>query len=171
MAFYRLQAAIVQHSCNRGLFAWSGLPSSQNSTFAAGPEGFFLSESSLLTAGEEVASLADPTHALTNHGLRIPLSIYDVQYIKADGKEKGKEWIMHNLQVLDWEPIPVEFKSLIKDVKLTIGILGNIAHGKSIAIVLISSEIGSQVYKRMTTKNAIQLPSKKWKEPKVIFLE
>jgi Heterokaryon incompatibility protein (HET) len=168
MAFYRLQAEIVQRSPDRGLFAWCGLPSSLNSMFAARPEAFFPHEG--LTAGVGVAGLADPTYALTNHGLRIPLSIYDVQHIEALGTD-AEEWITHNLEVQELGEIEVECKSLPKDSKLTIGILGNITGGKSIAIVLISPKIGSQGYKRMTTKNVIQLPSKPWKEPEAIFIE
>jgi hypothetical protein len=172
MAFHRLQVEILQRSHDRGLFAWSGSPSPHNSMFAAGPEAFFSLEGSLIMAGEEVAGSTDPTYALTNYGLRIPLSIYDVQHIKVLGKRHGV-WITHQLEVLGLGEIKVEFDFLIGDAKLMVGILGNIPGNQSLAIVLTSLEIPSQrQYKRMTTKNAIKLPSSnKWKVPKEIFIE
>jgi hypothetical protein len=172
MAFYRLQVEIVQRSHDRGLFAWSGSPSLHNSMFAAGPEAFFSLEGSLIMAGEEVAGSTDPTYALTNYGLRIPLSIHDVQHIEVLGENDGV-WITHQLEVLGLGEIKVEFDCLIGDAKLMVGILGNIQGNQSLAIVLISPEIHSQKqYKRMTTKNAIKLPSSnKWKVPKEIFIE
>jgi hypothetical protein len=134
------------------------------------PEAFFPLEGSLLTAGKEVAGSADPTYTLTNYGLRIPLSIYDVQHIKALGGHDGA-WITHKLEVLGLGEIEVAFEFLSEDAKLTIGILGNTPGNISLAIVLISLEIGSRRYKRMTT-DVIKLPSSnKWKAPKLIFIE
>ena len=171
MAFYRLQVGIVEQSRDQALFVWNGLPSSRNSMFAAGPEAFFPLEVSQLTAGDEVAGSADPTYALTNCGLRIPLSIYDVQHIEALGGLNGA-WIRYMLEVPGLGKIKMSFKFLSKDAKLTIGILGNSPGNISLAIVLISTEIGSQRrYKRMTT-DVIKLPSSNgWRAPKVIFIE
>jgi hypothetical protein len=172
MAFHRLQVEIVQRSHDRGLFAWNGSPSSHNSMFAAGPDAFFPLEGSLITAEEEVAGSVDPTYALTNYGLRIPISIYDVQRIEALGKHGGV-WITHKLEVLEFGEIKVAFNFLVEDAKLAIGILGNIPGDKSLAIVLISPETRSQRrFKRMTTKNVVKLPSSnEWKAPRVIFIE
>jgi len=39
-AFHGLQAEIVQHSHDRGLFIWAGSPSSYNSMVAEGPTAF-----------------------------------------------------------------------------------------------------------------------------------
>jgi len=167
MAFHRLQVEIVERSHDRGLFAWNGSPSLHNSMFAAGPEAFFPLEGSLLTSGEEVADSADPSYALTNYGLRIPLSIYDVKHIEALRGHDGA-W---KLKVLGLGEIEVALEFLREDAKLTIGILGNTPGNISLAIVLISLEIGSRRYKRMTT-DVIKLPSSnKWKAPKPIFIE
>jgi hypothetical protein len=172
MAFHRLQVEIVERSHDRGLFAWSGSPSPHNSMFAVGPEAFFPLEGSLFTAGEEVAGFTDPTFALTNYGLRIPLSVYDVQRIEVLSGDGGA-WITHKLKVVGLGEIKVAFDFLIKDEKLMIGILGNISGDKSLAIVLTCPEIRSKRrYKRMTTKDVIKLPSSnKWNSPRMIFIE
>ena len=176
MAFHRLQVEIVQRSHDRGLFIWNGPNSSQsplNSMFAAGPEAFKCE--SLLTEGEDMAGSADPTYALTNYGLRILLSIYDVQHVEEQSKYVG--WITYKLEVQELEDIRVEAEFLIKNEKLTIGILGNIPGDKSLAIVLIPLNIGShqRQFKRITTNDVckvIRQPRfKKWKEPELIFIE
>ena len=162
MAFHRLQVEIVQRSHDRGLFAWNGSPSSHNSMFAAGPEAFFPLEGSLLTTGGKVAVSADPTYALTNYGLRIPLSIYDV--VKQGGKYK--------LERLGME---VGLQLQTQGEKLSIGILGKGPGETSLAIVLklISTDtIGSQrQYARITTHDVIELPRSNWKAPEVIFIK
>ena len=88
MAFRRLQVEILQHSHDMGLFAWKGQPSAYNSMLAEGPQCF--SESSFRQSYLQPLSMPksqtatnifralDPTYALTNYGLRIPLSIYTV---------------------------------------------------------------------------------------------
>jgi hypothetical protein len=163
MAFYRLQVEIVQHSHEWGLFAWNGSPSSQHSMFSARPEAFFHLKWPLLTMGEDIVGSADPTHALTNYGLWIPLSIYDV--VAQDG--------IYKLEGL--EGIKAELQFQIKDEKLKIGILGNGPGHKSLAIVLqpISPAIGSRTkqYKRITRHDVIELKSSKWKSPEVIFIK
>jgi hypothetical protein len=171
MAFHRLQVEILQRSHDRGLFAWNGSPSLHNTMFAAGPEAFFPLEGSLLTAGEEVAGSADPTYMLTNYGLRIPLSIYDVQRIKALDEHDGAQ-IMYKLEVLGLGKIKVALEFLREDANLTIGILGNTPGNISLAIVLISPEIGSQQrYKRLTTDVIKLSSSNEWKASKLIFIE
>ena len=161
MAFYRLQAEIVQRSHDRGLFAWNGSPSSHNSMFAAGPEAFFPLKGSL-TAGGEIAVSADPTYALTNYGLRIPLSIYNV--VKDGDKYKLEELGME-----------VELQLQTQGEKFSISILGNGPGEKSLAIVLkpISIDaIGSlRQYQKITTHNVIELPRSNWKAPEVIFIK
>ena len=85
MAFRRLQVEILQHSHDKGLFAWIGQPSAYNSMLAEGPQGF--SESSRpshlrplsMPTSQTVTNVFDPTYAFTNYGLRIPLSIYTVR--------------------------------------------------------------------------------------------
>jgi hypothetical protein len=158
LAFHRLQVEIVEHSHDQALFVWNGLPSSRNSMFAAGPEAFFPPQWPLRTVGEDITGSADPTYALTNYGLRIPLSIYEVH------EQRGK----YKLEGLGVE---VALRLQNKDEKLMIGILGN---GLDMAVVLkpISSAIGSQrkQYKRIT-HNVIKLPRFNWKAPEVIFIE
>ena len=172
MAFYRLQVEILQHSHDRGLFAWNGSASSRNSMFAAGPEAFFPLRWSLLTTEEDIGS-ADPTYMLTNYGLRIPLSIYEVQRIEAVDMDNGVQ-STYKLEAQGLlGKIEVAFdKSLSEDTKLTIGILGNGPDDVSLAIVLISSKIGSIQYERMPT-NVIKLPSCNVKREawKVIFIK
>jgi hypothetical protein len=167
MAFYRLQFEIVQRSHDRGLFAWHGSPSSHNSMFAARPEAFFPLKGSLLTEEEEVTG-SDPTYALTNYGLRIPLSIYDVQRMKRPRDESDGQWT-YELKVPGLGEFKVAFMFEIPNAQYAIGILGNILRDGSLAIVLIS--LGSRRYKRMTTKDVIKLPSARWKAPEVIFIE
>ena len=87
MAFRRLQVEILQHSHDKGLFAWIGRPSAYNSMLAEGPQCF--SESSRRShlqlqplskpESQTATNVFDPTYALTNYGLRIPLSIYTVR--------------------------------------------------------------------------------------------
>ena len=85
MAFRRLQVEILQHSYDKGLFAWTGQPSAYNSMLAEGPQCF--SESSRpalrlqplsMPKSQTVTNVVDPTFVFTNYGLRIPLSIYTV---------------------------------------------------------------------------------------------
>jgi hypothetical protein len=175
MAFHRLQVEIVQRSHDRGLFVWNGPSSSQsplNSMFAAGPEAFKY-ESPL--TGEDTAGSADPTYALTNYGLRMLLSIYDVRRVEEQSEDAG--WIRYMLEVRDLEDIRVEAEFPIKHEKLMIGILGNIPGDKSLAIVLIPLNIDSyrRQFKRITTNNVCEVIRqpliKDWKEPELIFIE
>jgi hypothetical protein len=179
MAFHRLQVEIVQRSHDRGLFLWNGLNSAQsllNSMFAAGPEAF---RSKSLLAGEDIAGSADPTYALTNYGLRILLSIYDMQRIEEQNHDRRRGVIGYKLKVQEFEDIgfEVDAEFPIENQKVTIGILGNIPGNKSLAIVLIPLNIGlyRRQFKRITTYNAcevIRQPRfKKWKEPELIFIE
>jgi hypothetical protein len=174
MAFHRLQVELVQRSHDRGLFVWNGPNSSQSqlsSMFAARPAAF--ASKSLLTEGEEVT--ADPTYVLTNYGLRIMLSIYDVHCGEEEGKSRG--WIGYKLKVRELEDISVVTQFPLKNEDVTIGILGNITGGKSIGIVLISLNIGShrRQFKRIATSDVCEVIRKqrfkKWKEPELIFIE
>jgi Heterokaryon incompatibility protein (HET) len=161
MAFYRLQVEILQHSHDRGLFVWNGLPSSHNTMFAAGPKAFFSLEGSQHTIGEDVVGPVDPTYMLTNYGLHIPLSIYDMNAVVKQG---GKH-----------QSLVLKGNEVIKDGKLMIGILGNITGKTFLAIVLkpISSMIGSkqQQFNRVTTYNVIELEGSNWKAPEVVFIK
>jgi hypothetical protein len=76
--------------------------------FAARPAAF--ASKSLLTEGEEVT--ADPTYVLTNYGLRIMLSIYDVHCGEEEGKSRG--WIGYKLKVRELEDISVVTQFPIK---------------------------------------------------------
>ena len=89
MAFRRLQVDILQHSHDMGLFAWIGQPSAYNSMLAEGPQCFsnpspqsHLKPLSMPQAESQTVTNIfrgfDPTYAFTNYGLRIPLSIYNV---------------------------------------------------------------------------------------------
>jgi hypothetical protein len=169
MAFHRLQVEIVQRSHDRGLFAWSGSPSTHNSMFAAGPEAFFPLEGCLIPVGEESDSRVDPTYALTNYGLHIPLSIYNVQRIKPLG-EDGGTWT-YELEVSEGEEIEVAFEFEIPNATHAIGILGNIRGDTPLAIALILLEIGPRRYKRVITKDIITLESNMWQAPQKIFIE
>jgi hypothetical protein len=168
IAFYRLQVEIMQRTHDRGLFAWSGSPSPHKSMFAAGPEAFLPLEGKFLTA---TAPSADSTHMLTNCGLRIPLSVYDVQSIK-ELSEQQDLWVEYELKVPEFEKIYVELPSQTKYENLAIGILGNRRGLKSLAILLNSPEINSKQYTRITTQYAIELlGSSEWKQPAEIFIE
>jgi len=168
IAFYRLQVEIMQRSHDRGLFAWSGSPSSHKSMFAAGPEGFLPLEGKFLTA---TGPSANSTHMLTNCGLRIPLSVYDVQCIK-ELSEQQDLWVEYELEVPELGKIHVALPSQTKCENLAIGILGNRRGLKSLAILLNSPTIGSKQYTRIATRDAIELlDSSKWKRPAVIFIE
>jgi len=109
-----------------------------------------------------VAVSADPTYALTNYGLRIPLPVYDV--VKQGDKYK-----------LDRLGMEVELQLQTQGEKLSIGILGNGSRKTSLAILLkpISTDaIGSQQqYERITTHYVIELPRSNWKAPEVIFIK
>ena len=109
-----------------------------------------------------MAVSADPTYALTNYGLRIPLPVYDV--VKQGDKYK-----------LDRLGMEVELQLQTQGEKLSIGILGNGSRKTSLAILLkpISTDaIGSQrQYERITTHYVIELPRSNWKAPEVIFIK
>jgi hypothetical protein len=174
-AFHRLQAEIVQRSHDRELFAWNGSSSSLNSMFAAGPQGFFPMESeSLRTVGEDIAG-SDPTYVLTNYGLRISLATYDVESVKQLGKQDGR-WIRYELEVPDLKEakVHVELGLPIGAEKLVIGILGNSASDKTLAILLSSPKFAPQPrqWKRMTTKEtAVLARPRRWKVPEMIYIE
>ena len=84
MAFRRLQVEILQHSHDKGLFAWIGQPSAYNSMLAEGPQCFSESSPRLhlqplsMPESQTVTNVFDPTYGFTNYGLRISLSIYTV---------------------------------------------------------------------------------------------
>ena len=90
MAFRRLQVEVLQHSHDMGLFAWIGQPSAYNSMLAEGPQCFsqsscqshlqplLMPKSQTSRSVTNILLVLDPTHAFTNYGLRIPLSIYTV---------------------------------------------------------------------------------------------
>jgi hypothetical protein len=167
MAFYRLQVEIMQRSHDRGLFAWSGSSPSHNSMFAAGPEAFLPLEGKFLTA---MAPSSNATYTLTNYGLRIALSVYEVQCIK-ELSEKGL-WVKYELTVPELEKVYVALPSQTKYENLAIGILGNRRGLKSLAILLNSPEINSKQYTRIATQYAIELlGSSEWKQPAEIFIE
>ena len=182
MAFHWLQVEIMLCSHDRGLFAWSGLPSSYNSMFAAGPEAFLPLEGKSLIVG---AHSTDPTYALTNYGLRIQLSVYDVQSIKELDKpvedtlggtvnyvlKVPNWWVKYELKVPELEDIHVALPPQTKYENLAIGILGHCLGHKSLAILLNPVEIGEQKYTRITTQNIIELTnSNEWKVPGEIFI-
>jgi hypothetical protein len=85
---------------------------------------------------------------------------------------RREEWIGYNLVVPELDvQINVVLPLHIESENLVIGILGS-SSGHSTGILLNSLQIGSQRYKRMTTKDAIILPSpSEQKAPDVIFIE
>jgi hypothetical protein len=118
-AFHRLQAEIIQHSHDRGLFIWEGSPSSYNIMFTKGPKAFSHKHSLPNTVEQDEGdSPLDPTYTLTNYGLHILLSIHKV--VKWGGK--------YSLEGSPWQGQV--------DDNLKIGILGNIPGKKSLAVVL-----------------------------------
>jgi len=68
--------------------------------------------------------------------------------------------------------VVLQFQIEHSDV-LTVGILGNISDSKSLAVVLISTEIGAQRrrYKRIATIEVKWGYNNKQKVPEVIFIE
>jgi hypothetical protein len=184
MAFYRLQVEIVQRSHDRGLFVWNGpnsLQSPLNSMFAVGPQAFAC-EFPLPEIEEDIAT--DPTYVITNYGLRMLLSIYDVCHIEEQPNSSG--WVgfgywwrypLYTLKVPELGDIQVEAEFPIQNEKLTIGMLGNIPGDKSLAIVLIPLNTAShqRQFRRLATNDiceVIRQPMfKKWKEPELIFIE
>jgi len=89
-AVYRLQVEIMQRTEDRGLFLWSGRPSPWSSMFAANSSGFYpahwsddgvSSDCLFQTPGVH----ADPSLLLTNCGLRISMSVYDIKSVPSRG--------------------------------------------------------------------------------------
>jgi hypothetical protein len=153
-AFYRLQVELMQHTNDKGLFAWRGKPSLQSSMFAAGPECFTTTWGPLVTKG-----LPDPTHTVTNCGLRIPLSIYDW-----DGRRKledGKVQVRGVVTVVG--PVPVTTEGL------KVAILGFTAPGKALGIFLDCCEA---LYKRVATECTIEIQDlQPGNDPKIISIK
>jgi hypothetical protein len=178
MAFHRLQLEIMQRSDDKGLFAWRGQPSAYNSMLAAGPECFVSPMWSLLPGVEGEPDL-DATYALTNRGLRISVSVYDVESMRrmgaclSDGGDMvgrdsdGNGGVQYELMVDGLGRVPVKLGEQ-KSGRLKIAILGNASPTTSVAVLLDFSEATRQ-YKRMAILEIKR--HSPWKDPEIIFIQ
>ena len=178
MAFRRLQVEILEHSHDMGLFAWTGQPSTYNSMLAEGPQCFSESSRQLhlqplsIPKSQTLTNMFrvfDPTYALTNYGLRIPLPIYTVRRWKASNafsmlrvEKLGNiraQFIVDSLDLKDYDHLKI---ALLVDSITT-------ESSNSIAI-LLGYKNGR--YKRIPTKEHIVLsPSPKPTASEMIFIE
>ena len=188
MAFRRLQVEILQHSHDMGLFAWTGQPSTYNSMLAEGPQCFsepFPSQSHLqplsTPKSQTVTNVFDPTYALTNYGLRIPLSIYTVRswevcHVPNLGftLRAEKLGVIQALELIAKSPNLEEYDylkiALLADLVTTTAQYSVSYHGGSIAI-LLGYKDGR--YKRIPTEKHIILshPTEGPTAPEMIFIE
>ncbi|KDR74947.1 hypothetical protein GALMADRAFT_70386 [Galerina marginata CBS 339.88] len=86
-AFHRLQQAIMERSNDRSLFLWTGKPASVSSMLANEAKCFQYDYRQIDADTLETsdASSVDPAFTLTNHGLRIAVSLYS--------KEQSLNWL------------------------------------------------------------------------------
>jgi len=178
MAFHRLQLEIMQRSDDKGLFAWHGQPSAYNSMLASGPECFSRPTWSLLPEVEGGPDF-DTTYALTNRGIRMSVSVYNIESTRpmgeflsddrdlagndSDGNGGG---VRYELRVEELGRIVVKLREQ-EFGRLKIAILGNASRTTSVAVLLDFPEATRQ-HKRISVLKVRRLSL--WKEPEILFI-
>ncbi|KAJ8522665.1 hypothetical protein ONZ45_g790 [Pleurotus djamor] len=138
-AFYRLQAEVIQRSEDRGIFFWTGTPSSVNSMLAATVAEFqepIPWDHKLGVAVHAHSALSyDPTITLTNFGIRLVIPIYPVKLIaKPRWRDIGRKLTLHvtiedlgcdvQIAALVSDDLPIHTYKEVVNTTWFIGILG-----------------------------------------------
>ncbi|KAL0945654.1 hypothetical protein HGRIS_014808 [Hohenbuehelia grisea] len=197
-AFYRLQVEVMRRTEDRGLFFWSGSPSSHSSMLAATVFGFRQpvpwSDDGVRSDGYYSACLdRDPTITLTNCGIRMSIPLYSVELDPTTRNTSRKTTGGRTYSLVLWVPglgcranIQIWFHREVKASEIrqdwAIGLLGSAyitrkQHSTFLPILLTrGSESSSQRYVRLFTDRFlleinIERDNPTLKEPEVIYIK
>ncbi|KDR74942.1 hypothetical protein GALMADRAFT_569193 [Galerina marginata CBS 339.88] len=167
VAFYRLQAAIMERSNDRNLFLWTGRPSPYSSMLANGPECFKprhgRSDNHAVHRDMDESHL-EPTYTLTNNGLRIPVSLYNRDYTAT--------WLDSLPEYQSTDQLDRFDRETQKQCRLAV--LGHSASGRPIHMLLFVRQFRDHVYYERYTKwqpCALYDADRKPGKPEIIFIK
>ncbi|KDR70924.1 hypothetical protein GALMADRAFT_813202 [Galerina marginata CBS 339.88] len=169
MSYYRFQRAIMEQSNDRGLFQWYGHPSTLSSMLAKEPKCFSSDRQPIDT--DAVTSLVDPTFMLTNHGLRLSVSLFS--------KEFSINWLNKVMAANSysrsiWDKLGEADKTIHEAFRLAI--LGY-SKGMPVTFMLIQQQIRGHIcYTRFPgdSENLVGKPADEWAsevgKPEIIYI-